>query len=326
MIAEYGDHLDMSNPKTLRDFIVDAVKKFPADNVARILNDHGGGFTGAMSDDSDGHFMSTPALAGAIAEAQKITGKKIAIIGFDACLEGEAEVAYENRANADYFLGSEESEGGTGWTYDSMLSGKPLTEAISRVQLSLSEKINVGPKEFCKIVVDVCREHQEDISTFSALDLSQLDGAVSKIDGLSAAIKQTKDKDAVRKAVRNAEHFGGGYLPYRDIHDLQDLAEQLQQQSPDAKVKAAAAAVIAQLPKAVIANENSPSEHPHSHGLSIYMPIPSSDTVGYNYRSLAFAKNTKWVEAILALKSAAGSTGDDPASAPAVWPDGHPKR
>jgi len=88
LIAEHG-RVDMSSPKTLRDFLVDAVKKFPADHVALILNDHGGGFTGAMSDESDGNFMSVPQIKQALAEAEAVTGKKLDILGFDACLMAE---------------------------------------------------------------------------------------------------------------------------------------------------------------------------------------------------------------------------------------------
>jgi len=117
VIEDHGNHVDMSNPATLTKFIVDTVKKFPADNVALILNDHGGGFTGAMADDSDGGFMSTPQLKQAIADAEKQTGKKLDIVGFDACLMAETEVAHALKDNAKILLASEESEGGPGWTY-----------------------------------------------------------------------------------------------------------------------------------------------------------------------------------------------------------------
>jgi hypothetical protein len=76
----------MSDPATLTKFIVDTVKRFPAQHVALVLNDHGGGLTGAMSDETDGGFMSVPNLHKAISDAEKQTGKKLDIVGFDACL------------------------------------------------------------------------------------------------------------------------------------------------------------------------------------------------------------------------------------------------
>lgn len=322
LIQEHGDHVDMSNPETLKNFIVDAVGKFPSDYVCLVLNDHGGGFTGAMTDDSDGNFMSMPQIKQALTDAQAITGKKIDIVGFDACLMAEAEVAYELKDNANIMLASEESEGGPGWTYNSMLGGQTMGEAIKTAQESMIHKIDVGPEEFAKIVVNINQQHQGDISTFSALNLGKMDEFKDNMQGLAQAVRKTEDKAAVKNAIAQAEAYGGGWLPYRDIHDVQHMAELIAGATSDEALKAACQKVIDGMGGLVIANENSPETHPNSHGISVYTPTDSS-TVGYNYGDLGFAKETEWDE--MCSELGVGGPPSDQGD-PRRWPTGEPRK
>jgi len=330
LVKEYGP-IDMANPNTLRNFVVEAMNNYPADHVALILNDHGGGFTGAMSDDGSGGFMSIPQIKQALTEAEKITGKKIDILGFDACLMAETEVAYELKDNARILLASEENEGGPGWTYDSMLGGKTLSTAIKKTQDILKHKINVGPEEFAKIVVDVNREHSSDIPTFSATDLTKINSLKESLNTLAKAIKKSSDKENIRTAIGKAESYGGGWLPYRDIHDLIDVCNKIVETSTDKNVREAAKLVINSVENAVIANANDPDSHPESHGLSIYAPLTYSNQIGYKYGDLQFARDTEWDEALLSLGKA-GSGSDEPGQShkpediPEVWPDGSPRK
>jgi clostripain len=320
-VIEDMGRIDMSNPKTLTDFIVWAQKNYPAEHVALVLNDHGGGFTGAMADDSDGNFMSVPDLAKAIADAEAITGKKIDIVGFDACLMAEHEVAHELKNNANILLSSEESEAGPGWTYNPMLGGKTMNEAIQQMKMM---KIEGTPEEFAKIVVDVNKDHNHDISTFSAIDLRKLDTLTTATDKLAEAIIASKDKTAIKTAIRSAESYGGGYTPYKDLKDEFDMAEKMSKSSgiSDKAVKKAAQEVMDAVNTVVMANESNPSSHPRSHGVSIYTPTTTGASgPGYGYAKLAFAKNTKWAEALKTLGKLEAS-GMEEKEQPDIWPDG----
>jgi len=319
LVGEYG-RVDSSSPETLKKFLVEAIKKFPADHVALILNDHGGGFTGAMSDDSDGDFMSIPQIKQALAQAEKETGKKIDILGFDACLMAETEVAYELKDNARIMLASEESEGGPGWTYDSMLGGKTIARAIKKTQNLLTKKITVSPEDFARIVVEVNKEHNDDIPTFSATHLTKMDLLAKATDNLAEAIIKTEEKQAVRDAIKKAENYGGGWTPYRDIHDLHHLARNIYDTCKDPALKKSAKEVIKAVEEVIFANEVNPSQHPESKGISIY--APDTQNIGYNYEDLAFAKKTHWDEAIKSLSTQQGK----PHKTPAVWPDGSPRK
>ncbi len=319
VVGEYGDHVDMSSPDTLKKFVVEAIKKFPATHVALILNDHGGGFSGAMADDSDGSFMSVPQIRVALQEAEKETGKKIDIIGFDACLMAEAEVAYELRDCADIMLASEENEGGPGWSYDSILGGHVLGEAVKRISESSRRGLKVTPEECAKIVVEVNRENNLMIPTFSAIDLRKMNDLKDAVNVLSNAILATEDTTSVQLGLARAENYGDNWLPYRDIHDLHDACSKIAEITSDPALKNAAEYLRNKITNEyVIANEVYEEEHPNSKGISIYFPRLIPGEIEYGYPEMQFAHDTQWDEVV---RSLATNTEGSPRKAPYVWAD-----
>lgn len=307
VIAEHGKNVNMVDPKTLTNFIIENVKKFPADNVALVLNDHGSGFRGAMSDVHDGRGqLSMPQIRQALEEAEKVTGKKIDVLGFDACMMADTQTAYELKDCARYLVASEETEGGAGWDYAPMLTNV-MTDAIKELQLSIRDsKLNVSPEVFVKNVVAECEKHQADMPTMSATDLTKMGDLGKSIDSLARSIIDTtkENKDLVRAAIVNAECYAGGWSTYRDYHDLGHMVNLIDQSVTDDKLKQAAQGVKDALGKAVIANEVSKEEHPNSTGLHIYAPTVSSSDymLMFGYKGLELSKDTMWDEAILDLE------------------------
>jgi len=314
VIAEHGNHVDMSDPAVLTKFIVDTMNKFPAEHTALILNDHGGGLSGAMSDDTDGGFMSIPNLHKAFSDAEQITGKKLDIIGFDACLMAEVEPAYEFRNDAKILLASEETEGGPGWIYNEMLrdgkeaSAKSMSNAIQQLQEALGQRITVGVEDFAKIVVKQNEAHQRDIPTFSATDLSKMDALAQSVIAFKDSIVASDEKGAIKTAFKQGDKYGGGYNPYKDLRDLNNLADNVGKAVKDPAVKEAAANVKKAFKEAIIANEHSP-RYPNSEGLTIYAPTTAGNGPGYKYGDMAFAQDTKWADALKEVGKAPGGSG-----------------
>jgi len=326
VINEYGDHLDMSSSTVLKNFIVDTMKKFPADNVAIVLSDHGGGFTGAMEDSSDGDFMSVPHLKQALEEAEKETGKKLNILGFNACLMADAEAAYEFRNNADILLASEESEYNPGWNFQSIL-GKNMDKSIKKLQDAISTKINVTPEEFAKLVVQANSENQTKVPTFSATDLSKMEDLAKATDNLAKAILKTEEKKAVRNSIMVSEHYGGYWSPYCDMRDLHHIAKTLEKEVNDPDIKKASKELMKTFDETIIANESDPEYYSNSKGLHIYAPLEGEKSMGFEngtYGELAFARDTHWDEAMKSLGTGEVTPGVESFS-PSVWPDGSPK-
>lgn len=321
VIQEFGK-TNMADPATLTKFIVDAMGKFPSDYVCLVLNDHGGGFTGAMSDDgAKAGAMSMPDMKKALSDAEKITGKKIDVLGFDACLMAETEVAYELKDHANILMASEETENGPGWAYHTLLSGSNMAKAIETVQQSSLYKIDVGPEEFAKIVVDVNKENNADIPTFSVTDLTQMDAFKDSLNELASSIQKSEEKETIKQAIQNAEYYGQGWAPYGDIRDVGHMVDNIISTAKDKELVSSAKKVKAQLAKTVMYNQVNEKEHPQSQGLSIYAPTNKPNDLGYNYEQLQFAKDTQWDEMLKELGIGSAQSEETP-KVPDVWPDG----
>ncbi len=327
VIAEHGNNVDMSDPAVLTKFIVDTMNKFPAEHTALILNNHGGGLVGAMSDDTDGDIMSIPNLHKAFSDAEKITGKKLDIIGFDACLMAETEPAYEFRNDAKILLASEETEGGPGWIYNEMLGkGKEaaamsMTGAIQQLQEALGQRITVSPEEFAKVVVKQNEAHQRDIPTFSATDLTKMDALAKSVNTLAQTIIASDEKSAIKTAFKQGDKYGGGYNPYKDLRDLHNLADNVGKSVKDPAVKEAAANVKKAFKDAIIENEHSP-KYPNSEGLTIYAPTTAGNGPGYKYGDMAFARDTSWGDALKEIGRASGGSSYVDDGNGSIWNDG----
>ena len=106
--------LNMGSEETLTKLLDFGADKYPADDYALILWDHGGGplegvcWDELFSMDS----LTLEELTGGIRSAYLM--KKLCWIGFDACLMGSAEVASAVAPYAEYMIASQETEPAAG--------------------------------------------------------------------------------------------------------------------------------------------------------------------------------------------------------------------
>jgi hypothetical protein len=134
-VADLGE-VNMSDGKTLVDFVTWAVQTFPADKYALILSDHGLGWPGGWSDPAPGgrgeaDIPLTEKLGDelylmeidqALGEIRTQTGlEKFELIGMDACLMGHLEVLAALAPHARYAVVSQEVEPSVGWAYKGFL-------------------------------------------------------------------------------------------------------------------------------------------------------------------------------------------------------------
>jgi hypothetical protein len=224
-------------------------------------------------------------------------------------------------------------------------AAQSMSNAIGQLQEALGQRITVSPEEFAKVVVKQNEAHNRDIPTFSATDLTKMDALTKSVDAFAQAIIGSDEKAAIKTAFKQGDKYGGGYNPYKDLKDLFSLAGNVSKAVKDPAVKEAAANVQKAFKDAIIANEHS-ARYPGSEGLTIYAPTTASNGPGYKYGDMAFAKETKWADALKEVgKAPGGSSGgyyvDDgngsidgwgmdnmfsaaPSDTPAFLPDGSP--
>jgi hypothetical protein len=136
VLADLGD-VDMSNPKSLTDFVTWGIRTYPADKYVLVMSDHGMGWPGGFSDASSperqipnvplataaGSQIYLMELDKALGDIRAATGlDKFEMIGLDACLMSQLEVYSALAPHARYAVASEETEPSLGWAYASWLS------------------------------------------------------------------------------------------------------------------------------------------------------------------------------------------------------------
>jgi len=252
----------------------------------------GGGWVGAVSDDSHGGLMSTPTIQKGLQMAEDETGTKMDILGFDACLMANTEVGYELKDNVNYMVASEETEGGSGWPYTPLLTPKLL----QNVERALRTRLNIEPDEFAKRMVENAETDQYSIPTLSAVDMTKMDKVAKSADGFAEAILNTDTpNDTLKSIARKTQSYGAN----KDHYHFAELVSKSDDIS-DEKLKEAAKGLMASIKEAVIAEQHS-SGYPDSHGLTA--EIPTWSGVGRGYEDLKFAKETKWDEAMNKMTS-----------------------
>ena len=296
VIANLGQ-VNSADPKFMADVISTLIKKYPAKHVAVIISDHGGGWEGAVEDDHPRRkFMNLGEIKEAIKRVYEQTGRKIDLLGWDACLMGSAEVAYALKPYVNIMVGSEQFEGGDGWPYPSIFA----TGALKALQEALSKKLNVSPEDFAKMIIKGAESSPEQIKTLAATDLRKMDGFVKRLNAFTQAIlKNEGDLQNIKNALRSAERFGSPYFNYRDIFDFaRRIAED--KNIKDQALKKAAKELFEYRKELFIAVHRNEKYHPHAYGLQA--EASSYSVKKPAYQSTDFAKDTTWDEAIAKLR------------------------
>jgi hypothetical protein len=213
-IEDLPDDTCMSKEKTLAEFLAWTKKNYPADRYMLVLWDHGGGLAYGYGQDSLNkrpekenkyRCISTSEIVSAIRDS----GVKFDMIGFDACLMQDVEVATAMEPYADYYLASEEVEGGFGWFYTSAFGklakdpGLP-TEEFAKELISCYDPYNTIIKD------DDGKPDTK--STLSFVDLTMVKPAYEKLSSLFKDVEKAirKDRDnyaAVAVAANSAYTF-----------------------------------------------------------------------------------------------------------------------
>lgn len=116
-------------------------------------------------DDTSMDFLDNQDLVKAFADAERQTAQCLAALGMDACLMSMIEVAYQVREHADFMVGSQEIEEGTGWPYDTILQ-----ELIAAPDMSALDLSKLIVQKFGDYYMSYSR-NSGGINTQSAIDL-----------------------------------------------------------------------------------------------------------------------------------------------------------
>ena len=80
-----------SDWRSLRDFLIEGMQKFPSRHTMLVLAGHGAGSQGLLAD-GDGNRIAPADLRRALGEAQQATGRKVDVLLLESCKMGVPEV------------------------------------------------------------------------------------------------------------------------------------------------------------------------------------------------------------------------------------------
>ncbi len=283
----YLGERDMGDPNELAGFIAWAKANYPAQRYALILNGHGLGWKGVLFDDTfTGQYANVDALyMGELGSA--LAGHLFELIGFDACLMGMLEVAYQVQPFSNFFVASEAVIPATGWPYDQWLAKLGANPGWDGGQLGTA------------IVQDYAvAQALFPLYTLACIDqvaLGPLGPLVPAADALATDLRTACDDFVTHEdpldnvqyrifvAGVGAERFDDGNFMDLD-HFLGLIKNDL---GIDKCYKCDLVPLQVALGVAVLAEAHGPG-HPNARGLSIYMPLARTkapDDESYDYAS-----------------------------------------
>lgn len=277
-LSDLGE-ANMGSPTTLTNFINWVWLNYPADRYALVLWNHGGGWRDrsisfspmdravCWDDGNNGDCLYMKEVRTAISNASHTFD----LIGFDACLMGHLEVAYElinvlNNTDG-VMVGSEETEPGDGWPYDTILSW-------------LASNPSATPKQFGETIVNKYAESYPatEAITQSAIDITKVNNLVSKLNTFADAMNDNSQLTSIKSARESCKAYSesDGYYGL----DIYRFAEQVRSKVTNSSIQTAASNLKTALTDAVIKTRfTSPRNDTAkygSHGLCVYYPKTKS--------------------------------------------------
>ncbi|MGA1822634.1 MAG: clostripain-related cysteine peptidase [Thermoplasmatota archaeon] len=298
-VSDEGE-INMGDPNVLVGFMDWAITEYNRDNVALILWDHGGGYSGVCFDDDSGDHLDDSDIDSALYEISQSHGN-LSVVAFDACLMATIEVLYSVYGYADYMVASEESEPGDGYPYDLILDRVAADPTMNAENLSLALA-----EETADSYTDGLDDPRDvNDMTQSALNLYYGIYFLKAFQDLSYYIYYSLDygdtelfqilelnRSLVEEFGKNPRHQGYDY----DYVDVIDLFYDIGMMSTDVDL----IQYILDMMEAyydMLVMHYYGWRHSESYGLSLYFP-ESGLVYDDNYDNTLFASDFYWVDAL----------------------------
>ncbi|MEI7580485.1 MAG: clostripain-related cysteine peptidase [bacterium] len=260
-----------------------------------------------LFDDERNIYLSTEDLQETLKTISQtlLGGKKIDLVGMDACLMGMMEIANQIKEYVDYFVASEEFEFAHGWPYGAIIE-KLTTQPIT-------------PKELGQYIVTSYENYYTNRTSYftqACIDLSKIAELKNNIDGMAQLLVQghTQDPDRMKLFIHQArsQTLSFSLADYVDIHSLyQELLKVTQYALDNPYNKPTPAPRINQtiitslhatltegikLLNACVVQNCTGRYLSRARGLSLYFPQKTLDP---SYIQNEFAQTTQWINLLM---------------------------
>ncbi len=294
--------VDSGSPETLKKFVEWGIKSYPSRRSMFVIWNHGGGaFTDPNHlksfcwDDVTENHLNLSDLWRVTQSASSHT--KFDVMGFDTCLLGHVETAYQLSRVSDFLVSSEKNEPGDGWDY----------RALADV---LSKKPGIYPREFSAEIVKsygIYYNQRRQNGTLSAIDLTKLkDRVVPAVNDLAQDLMVTGGNPAAKaglvKNFQQALSLTGSDSGEDSAIDLGLTSQLLSQDATlPQSTRTQASKVSQEFQRAVVANVTTGRTSSQNYqGLKIYFDLKQVNPSYADPKSQFFG-TTAWAKFIQAF-------------------------
>lgn len=281
-VLDLPDSTCMSEGEELADFLAWSKENYPADRYLLSLWDHGGGLgTGFGVDELNrrtGDYSTMPPdeIVRAIADS----GITFDIIGFDACLMQTIEIAHQLEPYADYYLASEEVEGGLGWDWApafGKLAANPglPSEDFGKEIIACYDPYNTATSS-----------EPSTTSTLSFVDLTMVKPLYEKLEGLFGNAKEAIATDSGSFASLSLSGSKAYTFQNYEQVDLVDFLTRLKGLDYQEKIiPSDDLDTLIDAAKACVVYRNANSAE-GINGMAITFPVSALQSYSYDYKQL----------------------------------------
>ena len=261
------------DPTILKKFIEESAKAYPSEKLIVVIWSHGTGVDDfniysakrehyfipkeeieeiAISfDDSAKDFLDNIELQKALD-----VDVPIDIIGFDACLMGMFEIAYQLRNQAKFIVGSQFVEPASGWDYSHILE-----------DLSIDKDSKSIAEELVRFYADYYEDKSFDV-TQSAYNLEVIEEVAKSLNLFSKVLlDHLEDKKDLKYAILSSQLFNKN-----EYVDMVDLVKNIQGRLKIEELEPYAKKLLEALDKFILANYNMGYSIRSANGVSLYFP------------------------------------------------------
>jgi hypothetical protein len=301
--------MDSGDPDDLISFFNVVYDRYPAHNWGLILWDHGIGFIddaellgvdnyeewnllnrGICFDDSTLHYLTNKKLVYALDTICRIVGKKLALLGCDACFMNMWEFFSLVRYYIGVAIGSQELESATGWDYY-----KALKEFNQR---------SLSAHEFARNIVhafgDLYEGNRSDY-TQAAVNLENFDNLNNAVENLANALydgmtshNRATVKNILKKCREKELSTIFGEPSYLDLkYFCLQIKDQIKKQTnlrSFQDIDNAADRVVEAINTVII--ENRTAQEIKAYGISIYFP---ENSINFSYYENSCPAQDAWI-------------------------------
>lgn len=281
-LAGPGEYAKMSDPATLKQFVLDSMKKYPAKHFALVITGHGAAFQGqAVTRGAEGRrAISNDQLGRVLTDVKKESGQGLDLVNLNTCFSANLETLYSLKDGTDVVVASEG---------ELSLRTQPFGSVVDHLQSRLAEGKPVDARQLGTLFVEQARQQPlADLytPTLSATDTAGLQALGASVAALQeACMKGGLSPERLREYLQKAMSvdFSRNPRPVK-LADLGSLARVLREQSDNAEVQARAQDVEKQLAATVIAEQHSGKDQESLLGKVVrslpFLVGPQSDTTG----------------------------------------------